>query len=301
VRISAKRMLDVASYALRLSPAPRPDPVSPLGLASEHYKAVASSQHLDATLARYRQSWITEPETLDSRERQLLAHFANAAVYEILQTQPDKEKDLSLLAGRIDRYLLYLSDYEWQRFREELLRVLPDLDDPVVPAAEDTYPQIFASDAESSSGFDQGAPMDFSAKLENLKAKVNETVETARAAAAENRDQLKQRVDQAQDDANKAMEEAKQQAEETADRAKSKWAQMKADAAARREDMKAKINKRADQLDAKAAATDADWAEQDAADAIDYAILMVQEAQLAVLDALDARAYADERAKVAGK
>jgi ABC-type transporter Mla subunit MlaD len=64
--------------------------------------------------------------------------------------------------------------------------------------------------------------MDFSAKLENLQAKVNETVETARAAAAENRDQLKQRVDQAQDDANQAMEDAKQQAEETADRAKSK-------------------------------------------------------------------------------
>ncbi len=54
--------------------------------------------------------------------------------------------------------------------------------------------------------------MDFSAKLENLQAKVNETVETARAAAAENRDQLKQRVDKAQDDANQAMEGAKQQA-----------------------------------------------------------------------------------------
>jgi F0F1-type ATP synthase membrane subunit b/b' len=40
--------------------------------------------------------------------------------------------------------------------------------------------------------------MDFSAKLENLQAKANETVETARAAAAENRDQLKQRVDKAE-------------------------------------------------------------------------------------------------------
>jgi hypothetical protein len=95
------------------------------------------------------------------------------------------------------------------------------------------------------------------------------------------------------------MAGAKQQAAETADRAKSKWAQMKADAAAQREDIKAKINKRADQLDAKAAATDADWAEQDAADAIDYAAWMVYDAQLAVLDALDARAYADERARIA--
>ena len=39
--------------------------------------------------------------------------------------------------------------------------------------------------------------MDFSAKLENLQAKANETVATARAAADENRDQLKQRVDKA--------------------------------------------------------------------------------------------------------
>jgi hypothetical protein len=142
--------------------------------------------------------------------------------------------------------------------------------------------------------------MDFSAKLDELQAKVNETVATARAAAAENRDQLKQRVDQAQSEANQAMEDAKQQAGEAADRAQSKWAQMKADAEAKREDVKAKIDKRADQLDAKAAAKDADWAEQDAADAIDYAIWMVYDAQLAVLDALDARVYADDRAKIAG-
>ena len=47
--------------------------------------------------------------------------------------------------------------------------------------------------------------MDFSAKLEELQSKANETVATARAAAAENRDQLKQRVDKAQDDAKQAM------------------------------------------------------------------------------------------------
>jgi uncharacterized membrane protein YqiK len=146
----------------------------------------------------------------------------------------------------------------------------------------------------------EGAPMDFSAKLENLKAKVNETVETARAAADENRAQLKQRVDQAQDNASRAREDAKQRVGETADRAQSKWAQMKADAEAKREDVKAKIEKRTDQLDAKGAAKDADWAEDDAADAIDYAVWMVYDAQLAVLDALDARAYADERARIAG-
>ena len=46
-----------------------------------------------------------------------------------------------------------------------------------------------------------------------------------------------------------------------------------------------------------AAATDADWAEADAADAIDYADWAVDNAQLAMLDAIDARAYADGLAK----
>jgi hypothetical protein len=142
--------------------------------------------------------------------------------------------------------------------------------------------------------------MDFAEKLENLRVKANETVETAREAAAENRDQLKLRIGQAQDDANQALQDAKQQAGETADQAQSRWAQMKADAAAKREDIKAKIDKRADQLDAKAAAKDADWAERDASDAIDYAVWAVYSARLTVLDALDARAYAVERAKIAG-
>ena len=50
--------------------------------------------------------------------------------------------------------------------------------------------------------------MDFSAKLEELQAKTNETVATARAAAAEDRDQLKQRVEKAQDDAKQVMQDA---------------------------------------------------------------------------------------------
>lgn len=69
--------------------------------------------------------------------------------------------------------------------------------------------------------------MDFSEKLENLKAKAAETAETVQAAAAEDRDQLKQRIDQAQDAADQTMQDAKQQVEQAADRAESKWAQMK--------------------------------------------------------------------------
>jgi hypothetical protein len=49
------------------------------------------------------------------------------------------------------------------------------------------------------------------------------------------------------------------------------------------------------------AASDADWAEADAYDAIDYASWAVDNARLAVLDAIDARIYAGERAAAAGQ
>jgi len=56
----------------------------------------------------------------------------------------------------------------------------------------------------------------------------------------------------------------------------------------------------ADQLDARIAANQADGAEADAADAIDFAVWTVDNARLAVLDAIDARAYADELVRTAG-
>ena len=83
----------------------------------------------------------------------------------------------------------------------------------------------------------------------------------------------------------------------TAERTRSKFAQIKADAAAKMDDMQAKIDKRTRQLDAKAAATDADWAEAEAADAIDFADWAVDNAQLAMLDAIHARVYAKDLAK----
>jgi len=72
---------------------------------------------------------------------------------------------------------------------------------------------------------------------------------------------------------------------------------MKADASAKTDDLQARIDKRAGQIDANLAASDAAWAEDDAAAAIDYATWTVENARLAVLDAIDARAYADELAR----
>jgi hypothetical protein len=57
------------------------------------------------------------------------------------------------------------------------------------------------------------------------------------------------------------------------------------------------MDRRADQRDAKLAARQADGAEADAADAIEFAAWTVDHARLAVLDAIDARVYADELAQ----
>ncbi len=72
------------------------------------------------------------------------------------------------------------------------------------------------------------------------------------------------------------------------------------DAGAGGVDLDARMDRRADRLDAKVAAGQAEGAEADAADAIDFAAWTVDNARLAVLDAIDARVYADELATTAG-
>jgi hypothetical protein len=141
--------------------------------------------------------------------------------------------------------------------------------------------------------------MNFLAQFDDLQKRVAEARTAAQAAATESRDQLKQRIDRAQDELDGAVEDTKLQAGMAADETRSKWAQLKADAADHREDVKARIDKRTRELDAKAAANEAGWAETDAVAALDYAAWTVDSARLAVLDAIDARSYADERAKVA--
>jgi hypothetical protein len=153
--------------------------------------------------------------------------------------------------------------------------------------------------ARQASNPQQGGIMDFSAQLDDLQQRAAQTKQAAQAAVTEDRDQLRQRIDQAKVDVDLAAKDTRQDADAAADNARSKWAQMKADAAAKMDDLQARIDKRADQIDANAAASDAAWAEDDAAAAIDYAAWTVDNARYAVLDAIDARAYADELAKQA--
>jgi hypothetical protein len=143
--------------------------------------------------------------------------------------------------------------------------------------------------------------MDFSTKLDDLQQRAADAKAAAQAAVSESREQLRQRIDQARVDADLAAKDARQQVGEAAASARSTWAQLKADAAAKLDDFEAKMDRRADQHDAKVAARQADGAEADAADAIEFAAWTVDHARLAVLDAIDARVYADELTKQAAK
>ena len=139
--------------------------------------------------------------------------------------------------------------------------------------------------------------MDLPKQFEGLEKRTADGLTQVKAAATESRQQLEARIDQAQVDLDLAKKDVKQKVGEAAGQTQSKWAQMKADATAKAEDVKAKIDKRSDQIDADMAAADADFAEADAADAIGFAEWAVDNARLAVLGALDARAYAGERAR----
>jgi DNA repair exonuclease SbcCD ATPase subunit len=143
--------------------------------------------------------------------------------------------------------------------------------------------------------------MDFSAKLDDLQQRAADAKASAQAAVSDSHEQLRRRIDQAKVDVDLAAKDARQDAQAAAASARSKWAQMKADAAARMDDFDTKMDRRADQIDAKLAASQADGAEADAADAIDFAAWTVDNARLVVLDAIDARGYADELAQQAGR
>jgi hypothetical protein len=144
-----------------------------------------------------------------------------------------------------------------------------------------------------------GGMMEFSERLDALQQRVAAAKADVQAAATESREQIGKRIDQAQGDLDRAAKNAKQQTEQAADRARTKWAQVRTDATAKMENVKEKIDKRNRQMDAKMAARDADWSDADAADAIQFAEWAVDNAELAILDAIDARAYADELARTA--
>ena len=138
--------------------------------------------------------------------------------------------------------------------------------------------------------------MTISEQVDALQAKVANLKNSLDASRHETNEQIKARMAEAKAKADAAQEAARDQADQAADRAQGQWKALKADASARTQELQGRIDRKRDQHDVRAAERDAEAAEDDAADALDYADWVIDQAELAVLDAADARAWANARA-----
>jgi hypothetical protein len=138
--------------------------------------------------------------------------------------------------------------------------------------------------------------MNVSDQVDTLQKRAADLKSSFDQARQETNEQVKARVDQTRADIAAHDSAAKEKAGQAAGRAQSQWKSMQADAAAKRQDQQDRMARKRDQHDVKVAEEEAEAAEEDAADALDYATWVVDQAKLAVLDAVDARTWADARA-----
>ncbi|MEV4262529.1 hypothetical protein [Kribbella sp. NPDC049584] len=136
--------------------------------------------------------------------------------------------------------------------------------------------------------------MNYTEALEALQKSVDDTVDEIRQAAVEDHEHLAARIDN-------QKSASRQRLDDVNGKLDSKWDQVKADASAKMADLKANMAQRRKVRDAEVAESDADWAEADAASAIDLAVWATDNARDSILDAIDARNHADDLTKLAAQ
>ena len=138
--------------------------------------------------------------------------------------------------------------------------------------------------------------MNLSEQVEALQKRASDLKISADQAQQETNEQVKARIKNAKADIEARQSDVRDKAGQAADRAQSQWQAMKADAAAKTQDLQDRIGRKRDEHDIKKAEREAQDEAADAADALDYATWSIAQAELAVLDAIDARVWADARA-----
>ena len=136
-----------------------------------------------------------------------------------------------------------------------------------------------------------------SQQLADLSVHAKKAEDAAAAAQKETHDKIMSRVDKARADATATTEKVSQQIKSVGDNAAKGWNARKAKIAADMDALKAKVSEKKHELDVRRAESEADRLEWEAGFAIDYAIASVDQARLAVLDAIDGRIQADEARK----
>jgi hypothetical protein len=135
--------------------------------------------------------------------------------------------------------------------------------------------------------------------IDALQHQVNELKESAEQASRETSQQVTARVEQVRAALSRQTDPVSG-AGQAADQSQNQWQAMKADLAAKMRDLHDRIDRKRGEVSADIADDDATAAVDAAVDALDYAAWTVWQAELTVLDAIDARARADERAAGSG-
>src|SRR6516162_9980223 len=136
-----------------------------------------------------------------------------------------------------------------------------------------------------------------SEQLADLSIRAKSTEDAWTAAQKEAHDKIAARKAQARAAATAAVEKVNQEVKSAGDSAARDWNAVKAKVAADMNALKADVSEAKHERDVKRAEERADQLEWNAGFAIDYAISSVEQAKLAVLDAVDGRLAAEEARK----
>jgi hypothetical protein len=133
-----------------------------------------------------------------------------------------------------------------------------------------------------------------SEQLADLSARAKNAEDALDAAEKEAHDKVAARKQQAHAAATKAVEKINQDVKSANEKATRNWSAVKAKIADDMNHLKANVAHAKHEHDVKRADNRADRLEWEAGFAIDYAIASVEQAKLAVLDAIDGRLAAEE-------
>jgi hypothetical protein len=131
-------------------------------------------------------------------------------------------------------------------------------------------------------------------KLAELSTRAKNAETNLAAAAKETHDKIAARKEQAHAAAKAAVEKVNQEMKSAGESAGRDWNAVKAKIAADANALKAKVAEAKQEHDIKHAQHRADRLEWEAGFAIEYAIAAVEQAGLAILDAVDSRAAAEK-------
>jgi len=125
-----------------------------------------------------------------------------------------------------------------------------------------------------------------SEQLANLSVRAKNTEDVVAAAQKQAHDKVVASVAQAQATAEQAVQKVNQNLQSASDTASVRWNGLKAKIAADMNDLKSKGDQRKHDLSVKRAANYSQLLDEDASFAVDYAIASIEQAKVAVLDAI---------------